>query len=165
MCEKCSERPRGTGKKGCRTSAWINCDAGQTCGSNDECQCAGGLTWSGGACRPCTYENVGAGFCRTSGCNSLQNSCRVNGFYKDNSDLMSCMNMCDSKTNCVGFAISDPDYSASPNRCYVHGRSMSKPSGWTSYSKSYYHIAGASGTEGVTCYATKGGKNILGLII
>jgi len=104
---------------------------------------------------PKSYEYVGTGFCRPSGCDVASISCRVNGFYKDNSNENECKDTCENTAECVGYAISSSAYST-PNRCFVHGgSSMNTPSGWKNFDRTNYEIGHSSGHNGVQCYRIK----------
>ena len=102
-----------------------------------------------------SYEYVGAGFCRPSGCDVASSSCRVNGFWKDNSNENECMNACENAAECVGYAFSNSGNSNAPNTCYVYGSScINTPSGWNNFEYSNYEIVRSSGQQNVQCYRT-----------
>ena len=96
---------------------------------------------------------MGAGFCRPDGCDITSPSCRVNGYYKDESSYQECHTTCLEQASCVGFAISESTYS-NPNRCYVYVNSWQQiaPSGWFEYAKLYFDIHTSSNRNGVMCY-------------
>ena len=103
---------------------------------------------------------MGHGWCRPDGCDVTSNSCRVNGFYKDESSHHECSTECLRNTSCVGFAISEETYGV-PNRCYVYGRiwQQNVPDGWMEYQQQHFAIFTSSGHIGVTCYKRTGCSN------
>jgi len=99
---------------------------------------------------------VGKGWCRPSGCNAGEATCRTNGFWKDKSSHTECATMCVATPDCVGFAISSSNYAPGvPDTCMVHA-SGSVPSGWRASKQKYHDISSASGASEVQCYRTSG---------
>eukprot|EP00493_Phyllostaurus_siculus_P025287 UN25631 len=101
------------------------------------------------------YEYVGTGFCRPSHCDIYSDDdCRVNGFWRDNSNENECMGACDTTHGCLGYAISNSAYDY-PNRCYIYGSSSMSPefpSHWNTYDQQNYEITQSSGYANVQCY-------------
>merc|ERR1712126_589043 len=56
--------------------------------------------------------------------------CRVNGYFKDESNSKECKEACISHIpSCTGYAISDKSYNY-PNRCYIYGNINEKYIDW-----------------------------------
>ena len=103
-------------------------------------------------------ESVGVGWCSPYGCHQFNQSCRINGYYKDGSTYQECKTTCLNESTCIGFAISEQTYIAAPNRCYVYGNISFEDGqiGWIAYPKNYFDIQTSTTSVGVHCYRTKG---------
>lgn len=102
-----------------------------------------------------SYFFVGAGWCRhvgSAGCSTLEDKCKVNGYFKDDSSESECRTRCDSDSECIGYAISADTYSVAPERCFVHTKVNHTPTGWEAYNRDYFSIEAASGLVGISCY-------------
>jgi hypothetical protein len=126
------------------------------------------------------YENFGDGWCRPT-CDSryassglkvsadgskgmdlssdgTEEQCRTNGFYKDGSSDSECKSTCDELgTDCVGYAVSNNNYTSFPNRCFVYVLEqvsmVRSRSGWTDFAREYYDIASSDGGAfTLSCY-------------
>ena len=97
---------------------------------------------------------IGDEFCRPAGCDISSSSCRVNGYWKDESNYEECKTECISDLACIGIAVSDDTYNY-PNRCYVYGTVSSKV-GWNSYLQNYFDVHTSTGRNGVDCYRRQG---------
>ena len=67
------------------------------------------------------FSRIGNGWCRPDDCDVTDDECRVNGYYKDESNSDECKEACISHIpSCTGYAISGQSYKY-PNRCYIYG--------------------------------------------
>ena len=62
---------------------------------------------------------MGSGWCRSDVCD--ESPCKVNGYYKDESNPDECRRLCLKESSCTGYAISTPQFDVAPNRCFIHG--------------------------------------------
>jgi len=109
-------------------------------------------------------STVGPGFCRPAGCDITDSSCLIKGHFKDESSYEECSTICLGEISCIGFAISESDYTAAPSRCYVHGNiwQQNAPLGWLEFPKQYLDVYTSSTTSGVMCYRVGNAiKNII----
>jgi len=98
---------------------------------------------------------VGNGWCRPSGCEDRDVTCRTNGFWKGSSSNAECSSTCAATATCIGFAISSP-HNVVPNTCVVYTLAADNtPSGWKEYKQKYHDIAKGSGAIEVKCYSIK----------
>ena len=88
------------------------------------------------------FESIGDGWCRPYGCEILDDSCRLNGYWKDESNDHECRTTCSDDSACTGFSISEPTFSAYPNRCFLYGNKSFKKeeTGWEAYPTEYFSI-------------------------
>ena len=102
------------------------------------------------------FTYVGNGWCRPDGCDiHLDPACRINGYFKDESNSNECKLKCSNEASCAGYAISNEQYSY-PNRCYVYGHFSSADSfsEWNSYPQHHF-IPSKTATNGdnkVECF-------------
>lgn len=115
------------------------------------CGCGGGSDF--------VFERVGEGRCR-AGCDG----CEVNGLRRDHLTDATCQAACEARGDCIGFSISlSPPWAKTV--CYVHISTPLEPhwhsldvrrgiipSGWESFPRGRYDIAGASGVDDIFCY-------------
>jgi len=107
-----------------------------------------------------TFDVVGAGWCRPNGwlkgCWKVKahSTCRVSGFYKEQSDETECKFACigPAHATCLGYAISASSHSEAPSTCYVYTSGGGVPSGWSPYVQDKVGIGTSSGVNGVMCY-------------
>jgi len=95
------------------------------------------------------YKKLGDGWCRPAGCNIKDSSCRVSGFWKDETSKEQCHSMC-SNVSCGAFASSFASYYY-PNRCYIYGAGISR-AGWNSYPQMETVATQTNGAVGVECF-------------
>lgn len=118
-----------------------------------------------------TFDVVGAGWCRPNGwlkgCWKVQaqRTCRVNGFYKEQSDEIECKFACigPAHATCLGYAISASSHSKAPSTCYVYTSDTSGggvPRGWSPFVQDKVDIKTSSGVNGVMCYRRQKGTEI-----
>ena len=100
---------------------------------------------------------MGVGWCRPYGCEFDDDSCRVNGYYKNDSNYLECKTACINEPACIGFSISDETFEKEPDRCFVYGDISSNivETGWTAYPQNYNDIHTSNTNEGVYCYKIK----------
>ena len=109
------------------------------------------------------FTFIGNGWCRPDGCDVTDSACRINGYYKDDSNDNDCKLICLNETSCTGYVISDiPSNVYYANRCFIYGNISStypfSESEWNTFQKQFFipSKTKTSGTDNVKCYRRNG---------
>ena len=108
------------------------------------------------------FEFVGDGWCRSK-CYENGHDCRINAYYKKDSNFDECKAACENESACTGFDIANSTFSVL-NFCIVYGNISSvnvakwaNYSNWTplprtTYGYKGFEIDSSTGHPGIRCF-------------
>ena len=101
------------------------------------------------------FTHIGNGWCRPDGCDVAYQACRINGYFKDESNPDECKAACLKEESCTGYAISKEPHSYA-NRCYVYRHIPSTESfpKWTVFRQHHFvpSLTKTNGDDNVECF-------------
>ena len=105
------------------------------------------------------FTYIGKGWCRPDGCDVSDQACRINGYFKDDSNSKECKVACSNEPSCTGYAISREPHSYA-DRCYVYGHIPRTDSliRWNAFQQHHFlpSKTQTNGDDNVGCFRRKG---------